>query len=105
MVNLWLLPILAMQVTAEVPVSPQTTRLDDVIVNARSLSETVEAFVETVTAPVPGHGPARWNRRVCVGVVNFQREAAQVIADRVSDVALSVGLDPGEPGCSPTVIA
>ena len=39
-----------------------------------------------------------------MGVVNLQREAAQYIADRVSRLALEVGLTPGEPGCQPDVV-
>ncbi|MGA0545872.1 hypothetical protein ACO2Q1_11400 [Brevundimonas sp. VNH65] len=76
----------------------------DVVVQGQSLRRAVEEFVDEVVAPLDRRGPARWNRSVCVGVVNFQREAAQVLADQVSSVALEAGLDIGEPGCSPNVL-
>jgi hypothetical protein len=65
--------------------------------------------VDTVTAPPPGRGPARWSERsgICVGVVNLAPALAQNIADRVSDIADSMGVPVGEPGCrsNVTVIA
>src|SRR5690606_35634392 len=44
-----------------------------------------------------------WQRRVCIGVHNLENTAAQYIVDRISSLALDVGLDPGEPGCRPDV--
>ena len=76
----------------------------DVVVQGQSLRRAVDDFVDEVVAPLDGRGPARWNRSVCVGVVNFRREAAQALADQVSSVALQAGLDIGEPGCSPNVL-
>jgi hypothetical protein len=60
--------------------------------------------VDEVAAPSPGRGPARWDRRVCVGVVNVRNPAAQQLVDRVSQVAMDVGLEPGEPGCKANVV-
>lgn len=84
-------------------------RVDDVIVTGRALADRVDHFVDTVTAPPPGRGPARWNDRtgICVGVVNLSPDLAQAIADRVSDVARGIGIPSGEPGCrsNVTVIA
>ena len=82
----------------------QATELEDVVVNGRSLSEAVDSFVNTVVAPPRGRGPARWDRKVCVGVVNLRRDAAQVMVDRVSEVALEIGLEIGEPGCNPNIL-
>jgi hypothetical protein len=65
----------------------------------------VQAFIGAVTAPPVGRGYARWNRRVCIGVHNLQAaDAAQYIADRISQQAADVGLEPGEPGCVPEVV-
>ena len=88
------------------PAAPaaQATELEDVVVNGRSLSEAVDSFVNTVVAPPRGRGPARWERKVCVGVVNLRRDAAQAMIDRVSQVALEIGLEIGEPGCSPNIL-
>ena len=82
------------------------TRVEDIVVLGTPLREQVETFADTVISPPHGRGPARWSARsgICVGVVNLQREAAQAMADRVSEVALDLGLPIGEPGCSPNVL-
>lgn len=94
-------PALAQEAT-----EPEATRVDDVVVSGTTLRRQVQVFVTAVTAPPRGHGPARWNAQtgVCVGVVNLRREAAQVIADRVSEVAADLGLRVGEPGCVANVV-
>lgn len=85
--------------------------VEEIIVRGRRMSEIeadlrkyVQEFVGKVAAPAAGRGYARWHRSVCVGVHNLQRDAAQYVVDRVSQAALDVGLEPGEPGCSPQVI-
>lgn len=87
-----------------VPAAQDPIRLEDVVVNARRLEETVGDFVVEVAAPVPGRRMARWHEGVCVGVVNFDPEVAHFIADRVSDVARQVGLRAHEPECHPTIL-
>jgi len=85
---------------------PEETTVEDIVVLGTPLREQVETFADTVVAPPHGRGPARWSARsgICVGVVNLQREAAQAMVDRVSEVALDLGLPIGEPGCSPNVL-
>jgi hypothetical protein len=68
------------------------------------LPEYVREFVAEVAAVPMGAGFARWKRSVCVGVNNLEPTAAQYIADRVSILAAEVGLEPGEPGCTPNVV-
>lgn len=80
------------------------TQLEDVVVQQQRLERAVRSFVDEVAAPSPGRGPARWDRRVCVGVVNVRNPAAQQLVDRVSQVAMDVGLEPGEPGCKANVV-
>lgn len=59
------------------PPEPDPAQLDDVIVEGSlsgiPLREQVATFVDSVTAPPPGRGPARWHdlAGVCVGVVNL----------------------------------
>jgi hypothetical protein len=86
------------------PQDPPVTRVDDIVVEGRPLRAVVDDFVDEVIAPPVGRGPARWNRRVCVGVVNLRSEAAQALADQVSAVALRAGLEVGEPGCNPNIL-
>jgi hypothetical protein len=86
--------------------------VDEVVVRGRRMSEIesdlrvfVQEFIGKVTAPVEGRGYARWNRRVCIGIHNLQTtDAAQYIVDRISQEAVDVGLEPGEPGCRPDVV-
>ena len=83
---------------------------DEVIVRGRRL-EDIEAdlrihvhdFIGQVVATPPGRGFARWHSGVCVGVHNLENSSAQYIVDRISSLALDVGLKPGEPGCQPDV--
>ena len=84
--------------------------VDEVIVRGRRLEEIeddlrlhIRQFIDEVVATPPGRGFARWHRSVCVGVYNLEASAAQYIADRVSRLALDVGLEPGLPGCTPQV--
>ena len=84
--------------------------IDEVIVRGRRLSEIdddlrlhINAFLDEVALPMRGRGYARWDREVCVGVHNLEQTAAQYVVDRISSLALEVGLEPGEPGCRPQV--
>jgi hypothetical protein len=82
----------------------QATELEDILVQGRRLDERVRGFIDEVAAAPSGRGPARWRDNICVGVANLRGEAAQYIVDRVSEVALDIGLDPGEPGCRPNIL-
>ncbi len=86
------------------PVSQDPVRLEDVVVDAQRLEDTTEAYVDQVAAPARRRGLARWKDGMCVGVVNLERETAQYLADRVSDVARSLGLRAHEPDCHPSVL-
>ena len=68
------------------------------------LSAYVRDFLVEVVALPPGGGYARWHDSVCIGVHNLERTAAQYIIDRISMLASDVGLEPGEPGCTPQVM-
>ena len=84
---------------------------DEVIVRGRRMSEIenelrieIGKFIDEISAVPMGRGLARWDRSVCIGVHNLERTAAQYIVDRISSLALEVGLKPGEPGCFPEVV-
>lgn len=100
----------ALLAAAQTPQSPpattaqEPTAIPDVVVEGRTLREFTRDFVAEVGAPPRRRGLARWNRRVCVGVVNLQFDAAQYLADRVSTVAESLGVEAREPGCDPNVV-
>jgi hypothetical protein len=96
-------------VTAAQPEPPEA--IDEVVVRGRRMSEVeadlrifVRDFIGEVIALPPGRGYARWHGSVCIGVHNLEQTAAQYIVDRISELAVEVGLKPGEPGCGPDVI-
>jgi hypothetical protein len=96
--------------TSQEPSPLASVGADEVIVRGRRLEEIesdlrvqIRDFIGEVVATPPGRGFARWHRRVCVGVHNVENSAAQYIVDRISRLALDVGLEPGEPGCAPQV--
>lgn len=77
---------------------------DRIVVRGRELEEIARAFVEGAADQLSSnYGLARWDGSVCVAVENLQVGAAQYIVDRVSEVALDLGLAPGEPGCDPNI--
>lgn len=79
-------------------------RLGDIVVEGERNADRARAFVDEVIAPPPRRGPARWDRRVCVGAANLQSPIARYLIDRISSVAIEVGLRPGEPGCRAQVL-
>jgi hypothetical protein len=96
-----------LSLSAAVPVLAQTqpeSEVEDVTVIGRPLREADQSFVEEVGVAQRDQNLARWDRRVCVGVVNLNPRYAQTLADQVSAVAMVVGLQPGEPGCRPNIL-
>lgn len=74
------------------------------VTGQRPLEDRVAAFVEEVAAAPRGRGLARWDRAICVGAANMTPRYAQFMIDRVSTVALDLGLEIGEPGCRPNIM-
>lgn len=93
----------ASQTPPQDPAAQSPAALEDVVVEGRRLDEIVRDFVSEVAAPAPRRGLARWQGGICVGVVNLSNEAAQYIADRISQVGADLGLVPGDPGCRPNI--
>lgn len=86
------------------PAEPPATEVEEVVVQGRGVEEAVRAFVQDVAATPRGRNRARWDGRVCIGVVNMAPAYAQAMIDQISAVTLAVGLDAGEPGCRPHVL-
>lgn len=89
------------------PTPPDSTAaisLEDVEVTGRRLDDLIGDFVGKVAAPNQGRGLARWKDYVCVGAVQFERETAEYLTDRVSTVASDLGLRVGGEGCRPNII-
>lgn len=86
------------------PLEPPATRVDDIVVEGRSLEALAVEFVTQTAAPARGRGLARWTGRICVSAVNLSGEAARYVVDRVSEVAAALHLDVGEAGCDANVV-
>lgn len=96
--------LLATPLQAQDPAPQEPVTLEDVTVTGRPLDAMIRNFVSEVAEPNHGRGLARWDDRICVGVANLRSETAQYLADRISTVAEDVGLTPGAPGCTPTLL-
>ncbi len=86
------------------PHQDQETRLPDVAVTGGTVEERALDFVGRVAGPPRGRGVARWNMPVCAAAVNLDNAPAQVILDRIGDVARSLDLRVGAPGCEPNLV-
>ena len=78
--------------------------LQDVEVVGRTTPDPIKDFVATVAAPIQGRGLARWEAKLCPGVVNLSPDAAQAIVDRITLAAQDVRLETGKPGCDPNLV-
>lgn len=94
------------QTAPALPISPQTrpVLLEEVDVVGRPLDILIRDFVAEVGQPAGDRNLARWDQRVCVGVMNLETQTAEYIADRVSQVASDLGLQTGDPGCTPNIL-
>lgn len=84
----------------------ETTTGDDIVVTGARLEEIVREFVgDVAVAPGAEDQIARWDRRICPGIIGLQdRETAQAIIDRIAQRAYEVELDVARPGCRADVI-
>ena len=97
-----LLALSALLVQAGVAPNPQ-----EIIVSAQApkKAERVRRYIERVSPSIPrDHPPARFTDPICVGSSGLPPAAGQAIIDRVSEIALSVGLRIGAPGCAPNIL-
>lgn len=101
---LGLAPMTAHGQDSQVPEDEATT-VAPVVVEAQRTRDAISAFVGDVSAAHERNGQiARFDGRVCVGVVNLPPDQAQVLIDRISRAVLSVGLAVGRPGCEPEIL-
>jgi hypothetical protein len=93
------------QERATPPPQEPTAELGTVEVTGQGpIQDRATAFIEQVAVAPRGRALARWDRAICVGAANMGARYAQAMIDRVSAVALELGLEIGEPGCSPNIM-
>ena len=92
--------------TGPVAAAPPTP-VEGLVIQARPLAppvDTVTAFVDDISAPTVNGRLARWDRKICPGVIGLQPAYAQKIIDRVATIAVTIGLQVGEPGCKANMV-
>ncbi len=97
----------AMQVGMAAVALAQAPQEDDIVVTAPSASDErqVRSYVTELTTPSRTRSPMpRWYRPLCLGVVGMQAAQAQVLNDRIGELADAMGLRVRGPGCRPNVL-
>ena len=82
----------------------EAVAVEDILVEGRPLVERAREFVNEIAAPPNNRNLATWRTEMCVSAVNMPTTHGQAMVDRVSQVALHLGVRIGEPGCEPNVI-
>jgi len=96
----------AQQDPGNVPLAqdPPAAELAEVVVEGQRGLEATTRFVRSIAPPIGDRSMARWTGSVCVGVLGMRASAAQMMADRISDWAHSLGLTVDSPGCEPNIV-
>lgn len=66
--------------------------------------EAIKAFVAAVSSDTANKRLGRWDRKICPGVDGMREDYARLLLDRIAVAAIEVGLEVGEPGCSPNLL-
>ena len=83
----------------------EPTQLPPVEVTAQNIHEVVRAFVADVSEVHERGGQiARFDTRICPGVVNLPAAFAQTLNDQIARAAYGAGRAVGRPGCVPNVL-
>jgi hypothetical protein len=87
------------------PAAAQQRDSDDIIVTAPELEEAARAFAREVSAPPSREDQlARFEDRICPGVVGMGARQGQFLVDRIAQRALQLDLEVGEPNCQANVL-
>lgn len=98
---------LLLQQAAPAAQTPEdSTTVEGLVVTARPIpeKEAIAAFVSGVSAQSANKRLARWDRKICPGVIGVRESYAQVLNDRIAKAAVDVGLEVGEPGCKANML-
>lgn len=93
--------------TPAAPAPPPPTQLEGLVITARPAAppvDTVSAFVADVSSQSANGRLARWDRKICPGVIGLKDPYGQQLIDRIALIATTVGLQVGAPGCKPNLI-
>ncbi|MDO1558761.1 hypothetical protein Q0812_04895 [Brevundimonas sp. 2R-24] len=93
----------ALQAQPAAAPTDQATPVDEVVVEGSRIREAIDEYLEAIPGIRPGGRMVRWDRELCGEVFNMDPAHAQVLLDRIAQVALELGLEPGGPGCEPNL--
>jgi hypothetical protein len=95
--------VLALTVSGGIAVAQ--TAEPEIVVTGERVEEQIRNFVTALSAPPAREDQlARWDQEVCVGVIGLRARYGQFMADRISQRADEIGLQPGRPGCRANVV-
>ncbi len=77
--------------------------LDSIVVTGRR-DEALRRFVESLAQTGPTGQLARWRHTICPAIVGIEPTQAERMAQRIADVAQSVGLIQASSHCRPTML-
>ena len=86
-----------------VPAPPPSDEVEGVVVSAPRM-DAISAFVRSFSQPTTSGRLARWNKTVCARAAGLAPRYNEYLVTRVGEVARSVGLKVGEPGCNANVL-
>lgn len=90
---------------AQTSLQPATTTTDDIVVMGNRVEELATAYTGAVAVPAPSEDQlARWNDRLCPGVVGLAAADAQTLVDHIARRAHEVGLGVEQSGCTPNLV-
>lgn len=97
-----LLTALLLQAVQPSPPAKQAPTAD-IVVEGRT-DAAVRDFIRQLADPIPGDQLPRWDRFICPGIVGLARDQAELVNDRIAQLASTVHLRSGKPGCTPTIL-
>jgi len=98
--------LLLQQAAPVAQATQDTTDIEGLVVTAKPqpAKEAIAGFVASVSAETGNGKLARWDRKICPGVIGLKPGHAQLLIDRIAATAMTVGLAVGEPGCRANMI-
>ncbi|MFV0623510.1 hypothetical protein ACBY01_05805 [Sphingomonas sp. ac-8] len=100
-----LVPALALML-AQAAAPPQSAPPAEVLVTGeRDERRATRELLDAVSPHVAFDEPLpRFTETICPGAIGLPAEAGQAIVDRIAEVAISLGLETGAPGCAPNIL-
>jgi hypothetical protein len=83
---------------------PQTAPANSDIVVQGTASHAMDTYVRQMTAPGDRGQLARWNRAVCIRVINLDPPMAKAIESRIADIGRQAGVEIASKPCKANIL-